>query len=284
MQELWQPVRIEDFAHLYEVSNYGRVKRNGSGFLTPYESNGVFYVNLKHKEITRKVAVKRLVANVFIPDIDSRDVIEHIDQNPANNRADNLRACKPNASKKDTSILGSCIGNHTVIDIAPSTPAGDARWVIKCRTCGETRIVRGTQIRAYIRQNKTFSCSVCNRESVREREREKGRIKEGIKESKREYTTYCEKHKLLYFTWQGMKARCYRETHPKYIHYGARGIYVCEAWRNDFKAFCEWSLSNGYRQGLTIDRINNDDGYHPDNCRWTTQKVQQNNKRNNVRH
>ena len=99
------------------------------------------------------------------------------------------------------------------------------------------------------------------------------------KQEAKDYKEYSDRHILLYYTWQGMKARCLRKSHSKYKDYGARGITVCNEWLNDFRAFCEWSLANGYRHGLSIDRIDNDSGYRPDNCRWTTCSVQNSNRR-----
>ena len=78
-----------------------------------------------------------------------------------------------------------------------------------------------------------------------------------------------------------MIARCTDERSDSYCNYGARGISVCEEWLNSFDAFVKWMNENGYRPGLTVDRIDNDKGYCPSNCRISTMKEQQNNRRNN---
>lgn len=78
----------------------------------------------------------------------------------------------------------------------------------------------------------------------------------------------------LYDVYNGMKARCYAESSKDYKHYGARGIVMCKEWLDDVTNFSKWANENGYKNGLTIDRINNDKGYTPENCRWTTQKIQ----------
>lgn len=79
-----------------------------------------------------------------------------------------------------------------------------------------------------------------------------------------------------------MLDRCYKPNSDSYANYGGRGIEVCEEWRNDNKAFYEWSMSNGYVEGLSLDRIDPNGNYCPNNCRWVTNKVQQNNRRNNI--
>ena len=85
----------------------------------------------------------------------------------------------------------------------------------------------------------------------------------------------------LYNVWRGIKKRCNNPDHYAYPQYGGRGIKLSEEWR-DFEAFYSWALKNGYEVGLTLDRINNDGDYAPDNCRWTTWKVQGNNRRTNI--
>lgn len=79
-----------------------------------------------------------------------------------------------------------------------------------------------------------------------------------------------------------MKKRCYNKNASNYKNYGGRGITMCDEWRNDFITFYNWSMENGYQDNLSIDRIDNDKGYSPSNCRWTDRTTQNNNTRHNV--
>lgn len=85
----------------------------------------------------------------------------------------------------------------------------------------------------------------------------------------------------LYMTWWHMVSRCSDSTRDDYKNYGGRGIAVCDEWKNSYHAFEAWAYSNGHEKGLSIDRINNDGGYYPSNCRWVDRRAQCRNKRNN---
>ena len=79
-----------------------------------------------------------------------------------------------------------------------------------------------------------------------------------------------------------MKSRCYNPNNKSYKNYGARGIKVCDEWLTDSRKFVEWSLVSGWKKGLTLDRIDVNGNYEPNNCRWTSYEVQNNNRRNTV--
>lgn len=128
---------------------------------------------------------------------------------------------------------------------------GNARYLCRC-DCGNISYVLG----GYLVHGRSRSCVSC---------------------SKKKDAPYA--RTKLYGVWSAMRNRCNRRTDKNYRNYGGRGIKVCAEW-NDFLTFQKWSIENGYREGVTIDRINNDGDYAPSNCRWVTQKIQANNTRN----
>ena len=93
--------------------------------------------------------------------------------------------------------------------------------------------------------------------------------------------THGKSNTKLYEVCKAMRRRTKRENSQAYENYGGRGIGICEEWEKDFETFYKWAIENGYREGLSIDRKDNNKGYNPDNCRWTTRKVQNNNTRAN---
>jgi len=90
-------------------------------------------------------------------------------------------------------------------------------------------------------------------------------------------TTHGLRNHRLYRIWANIKQRTTNDNYLETRYYKAKGIYLCDEWLNNFKSFYDWAISNGYEDNLSIDRENNDLGYMPNNCRWTTQNIQSQN-------
>ena len=166
-----------------------------------------------------------------------------------------LRTDDPVSRKKvRMDLVGETFGKLTVIEFAGINKHKQSRWKCLCE-CGNELEVTGL----HLKDGHTVSC---------------GRHAK--------YTIHGMTKKRPYRIWQNMKTRCENPRSPSFEYYGARGIAVCDEWRDSFEAFYEWALSNGYADNLTLDRIDVDGDYCPENCQWATLKKQQNNKRNTL--
>lgn len=148
--------------------------------------------------------------------------------------------------------------NHlTPIEFCRRNKYGYQIWLFECDCKNKTR---KEILLSSVKSGHTKSCGcLCN----------KDKIVHGL----------AEKHRL-YKIWKNIKTRCYNKNCVQYKDYGKRDITICEEWKRDFKVFYDWALENGYQDDLTIDRIDNNKGYFPKNCRWITIQEQQKHKRN----
>lgn len=152
---------------------------------------------------------------------------------------------------------GKKFGRLTVISKHPESKKGEYLCICDCGNLVKVESFR-------LRSGCTKSCGCLRREQIGNLNR-----------------THGESGTRLYGIWADMKKRCYNPNAHAYDRYGGRGITMCDDWKESYESFHNWALSNGYSDRLSIDRINNDSGYSPDNCRWADSKTQGSNRSDN---
>lgn len=156
-------------------------------------------------------------------------------------------------------LTGQKFGRYIVLKFDHISKSNGRKYLCLCE-CGKEKLVSGSKLKA----GSTVSCGCFHKEVI-----------------SKQFKKHGDCDTRLYYTWCGMLSRCNLKTHANYDNYGGRGIKVCQDW-NEYLNFKNWALDNGYNTDKTIDRIDNDKGYYPLNCRWATLEQQTYNKRTTV--
>ena len=158
---------------------------------------------------------------------------------------------------------GQKFGRLFVVKRVDNNKYQQVQWLCRCE-CGGEKVVTANALR----EGYTKSCGCLKKEQ--------------------DYINIAHKtHNMsstrIYNIWRQMKSRCYSPNCKRHKFYYDKGIIVCNEWKNDFVTFYNWAIENGYKENLTLDRIDNDGNYEPNNCRWATITEQNNNQSNNIK-